>query len=125
MVLLESDYGHVGPGWRPILEALDEQIEGILGKSEAKSFLRVLQVKEKFGGLRFYFKTEGVSPEDNRRIQDAVFFAEKMSFKMCEECGGLDIEVRHQKNQKFGWVKTLCMRHHALRDAGKRLYTMR
>ena len=125
MVLLESDYEHVGPGWKPILRSLDQTIGNVLSNSKTRSACRVLQIKEKFGGLRFYFKTEGLNDDQNAQIWGAVGVAEHLSFKMCEECGKLNVETRAQKNQKFGWTKTLCHQHHELRDGGARLYTMR
>jgi len=122
MVLQKEDYTHVGPGWKPILEVLDQQISRILERSQTPNIFRVLQIKEKFGGLRFYFNTEGLSAEENRLLQAMVFFAEEMSFRMCEGCGRADVESRHQKNQKFGWIKTLCPDCHAFRDEGGRLW---
>jgi hypothetical protein len=54
------------------------------------------QVKEKFGGLRFY--TNGCDPEVNGMIS----VAESLSQRICETCG-------HPGSAKgTGWVYTMC-----------------
>ena len=49
----------VGPGWWPILESLCGQIQHHLDwknkKSDVVAQVTVDQIKEKFGGLRFYY----------------------------------------------------------------------
>jgi len=57
------------------------------------------QVKEKFGGLRFYY-TGG-----DDYINGVVAMAELMSERTCEECG--DPGQLYIK----GWHKTLCVKH--------------
>lgn len=61
-----------------------------------------LQVKEKFGGLRFY--TSGGDTYIRALIDDA----ESLSFSICEECGRMDDEVG--RNRK-GWIVTTCREH--------------
>lgn len=56
-----------------------------------------LQVKEKFGGLRFY--VEGASPEQYAVIS----FVESLSYHVCEMCGSPN-DVGHTE----GWISTLC-----------------
>lgn len=57
------------------------------------------QVKEKFGGLRFY--TNNSTPE-----QDSVIsLAEAMSERICEHCGDKGMQY------PIGWVRTLCSEH--------------
>ncbi len=58
------------------------------------------QIKEKFGGLRFYY-----SGGDDR-IENYVGFAEAMAYHTCEECGAPG-EARNT-----GWVKVRCDKHH-------------
>ena len=54
------------------------------------------QVKEKYGGLRFYM-TCGTD-----EIFDLIEKAEALSYKTCEECG----EPGEERNT--GWIRTLC-----------------
>lgn len=58
-----------------------------------------LQVKEKFGGLRFYY-----SGGDDY-IRGVVSMAEEMSYRTCEECGAPGT------TDKGGWIRTLCEEH--------------
>ena len=60
----------------------------------------VQQVKEKFGGLRFYY----YGGDDI--IAGMVSFAEAMSQQICEKCGN-----KGTTNWKRSWVKTLCEEH--------------
>ena len=59
-----------------------------------------VQVKEKFGGLRFYI----VGGDDY--IRGLIDFAEAMSYDICEVCG----EKGHLRNDK-PWIRTLCDKH--------------
>ena len=60
----------------------------------------VQQVKEKFGGLRFYY----YGGDDI--VAGMVAFAEAMSQQICETCGN-----KGKTNWKRSWVKTLCEKH--------------
>jgi len=59
--------------------------------------VRAVQVKEKFGGLRFYI--HGADDE----VFGMIEMAEMMSYVTCEKCG------HHGKMHRRGsWLKTLC-----------------
>lgn len=58
-----------------------------------------VQVKEKFGTLRFYY--DGGDDE----IHGMARMAEAMSAVMCEECGAPG------RQRGGGWVRTLCDKH--------------
>jgi len=58
--------------------------------------VKAVQVKEKFGGLRFY-----VSGGDER-IDGAISMAESISYCICETCGNKGSQT------KVGWIRTLC-----------------
>lgn len=64
-----------------------------------------VQVKEKFGGLRFYY--EG----GDETIYGMVRMAESMSVRTCEVCGNLG------KPRNTGWIRTLCDVHAELQGA--------
>lgn len=59
-----------------------------------------IQVKEKFGGLRFYYRG------GDDFIRGAVTLAENMSYNTCEECGNTGIFTNNN-----GWYRTLCVEH--------------
>ena len=83
----------VDKGWYGILKRL---IEDLIELGWDK---QICQVKEKFGGLRFY--TNGVSDDMYKRIR----LAEDASYITCEKCGELG-ELRGG-----GWMATLCDEH--------------
>ncbi len=57
------------------------------------------QVKEKFGGLRFY-----IDGGDDW-VYGAISMAEAMSYRTCEVCGGPG------KTRGTGWIRTTCDEH--------------
>lgn len=117
--MLEEFYDSVGNGWRSILEALDSQMLRVLGEIPPP---KILQVKEKFGGLRVYLGVPGepLPKELVGKLYLLIDFAEDLSFRTCEECSDTrKVETRVRKGVAYAsWVKTLCEEHHAERDAG-------
>ncbi len=70
----------------------------------------ITQVKEKFGGLRFYVSSA------TDEVHNYIDFAESMSFRVCEMCGAPG------EPRSDGWTKTLCDRHHRERHAESEPY---
>jgi hypothetical protein len=70
-------------GWHGLLERLCVRIEAALAEGET---IQVVQIKEKFAGLRFYWQGE-VSPVTRARIHEAIALAEARSECTCELCG--------------------------------------
>jgi len=62
-------------------------------------YITASQVKEKFGGLRFY--TNGYTDV----IQGMISMAESMSYRTCEVCGSPG------RSNSYGWISTLCDTH--------------
>lgn len=58
-----------------------------------------IQVKEKFGGLRFYYSG------GDEFVRAAVTMAEEMSYVTCEECGAPGT------TDGKGWISTRCEEH--------------
>lgn len=79
----------VGKGWAPLVTALVDRCES--------EDVEIHQVKEKYGGLRFY--TGPASLE----LDKAIAQAERDSFQTCEDCGkpGSCVSLR-------GYYRTLC-----------------
>jgi len=67
-------------------------------KKEEEWEVEATQVKEKFGGLRFY-----ISGGDDY-IYGMIDFAEHLSYKICEKCGSTE----NVEQTKGGWIATLC-----------------
>lgn len=109
----------VGEGWQPIIMALSSCIQSHIDSyNKHNEYLRtrganginiddlydipqvkVTQIKEKFGGLRFYY--DGGDDYTDGLVQ----MAEAWASKTCEECG------KPGKSRSGGWIKTLCDEH--------------
>ena len=103
-----------GEGWWPILEKLCSNIQHYLDwknkQAEVVPQVTVAQIKEKFGGLRFYY--DG----GNEHISGMVRMAEAWADASCEECGAPG------KRRDGGWIKTLCDHHATERDVARAEY---
>lgn len=117
--MFQGQYGGfaVGPGWWSILQNLCEQIDAYTKwrNNTRKALLNdnphnhkipnevqqviVEQIKEKFGGLRFYYR----GGDDH--ISGMVRIAESWAACTCEECG------MPGKSRQGGWIRTLCNKH--------------
>jgi|WetSurSiteA1Bulk_404760.scaffolds.fasta_scaffold02200_11 hypothetical protein len=81
-----------GDGWFNILDKLFEKLNN--------HDIELMQVKEKFGGLRIYIN--GGTDE----VYDLIDKAEQESFTICEKCG------KPGKNQEINyWLYTVCEEH--------------
>lgn len=85
-------YCDMGEGWRPIVSKLLIALD----QPDIKWDHHITQVKEKFGGLRFYVGS--ASDKAYKLIHDA----EAESYKICMKCG----QPGEPRNN--GWITTLC-----------------
>ena len=88
-------------GWFDIIWDLSSKLEPLLQKfhdeyPDIESPPRASQVKEKFGGLRFYMTTA------SDEMYDLIAEAESLSYKTCETCG------KPGEERGNGWIRTLC-----------------
>lgn len=122
--MFSNPYGGfaIGQGWWPIIESLCGNIQShIKWRNETHDRLtkenpynhpipdkvpqvKVAQIKEKFGGLRFYY--DG----GDEHIRGMVSMAESWAAHTCEECG------KPGTSRSEGWIKTLCDEHEAERQ---------
>jgi hypothetical protein len=87
-----------GDGWAGLIRNLCVQIQGALDADpELKPTFAALQVKEKFGGLRFYING------GNDAIENMITQAERLSETTCEVCG-----KPGRMREKNRWMRTLC-----------------
>jgi hypothetical protein len=106
--------GYVRPGWIPILDRLAPDLVAL-------GWDRTLdQVKQKFGGLRFYISRrsrEPLSPDAISAITRRIDEATAESFRTCEVCGA---PGRTGNPGQLGWLTTLCFRCFEVEDAAVR-----
>lgn len=113
----------VGTGWWTIIERLCANIQSHIDHKnstrehllkanpyghkvpDAVEQVTVDQIKEKFGGLRFYY-TGG-----DDYISGLVSMAESWAANSCEECG------KPGTRRSGGWIRTLCDEHEAERQS--------
>lgn len=120
-VMFGEPYGGfaIGEGWWPIIEELCQKIDSYTKwkNNTRRALLKenphnhpipnavpqvvVHQIKEKFGGLRFYY--EG----GDERIRGMVEMAEVWAYRTCETCSAPG------RQRSGGWLRTLCDKHEA------------
>lgn len=84
-------------GWFKVLKSLLQEIRDIIERDDLKD-LRVFQIKEKFGTLRFYLNFHSSS------IDECIKKAEERSETVCEECGSEEGALGKTR----GWISVLC-----------------
>lgn len=85
----------VGPGWYRLIVDLDRELAAI------DPGYQLIQIKEKFGGLRYYVEFEPDRPRPG--FDELIRAAERRSERMCEQCGG-----DGGLTCRGSWVRTLC-----------------
>lgn len=121
-----------GEGWDNIINVLCELISSHVnslririayneqqGKYDSKLIEELLeaidhlpviaQIKEKFGGLRFYVDN-GPHEVTKLRVDSYIIFAERMADVTCEVCGNAG------GRRSSDWFRTLCESHHRERE---------
>jgi len=95
-----------GDGWVGLIDELCGCLQWHTDKNSYQQ-VEAIQVKEKFGGLRFYTNCK------DKYLDGYIDFAEHLSFKVCDQCGSTkDI------TQTKGWVRTICKKCLEEKDNG-------
>jgi hypothetical protein len=89
----------VGVGWHDLISVLD----GALARLDPE--YTVVQIKEKFGGLRYYIGT--IDPSVRTEAETLIHIAEQAALHSCEECG----RYAAGTEEVNGWYHTLCEEH--------------
>jgi hypothetical protein len=97
-----------GDGWYQIIDSLCANIQNHIDwqnrQEEKVPQVVAVQVKEKFGTLRFYYNG------GDDIVDGMVRMAESWSAVACEECGAPGTQ------NSRGWIKTLCETHRKERE---------
>lgn len=93
---------NVLPGWHEILMNLHRELSVIY------PYYEVLQVKEKFGGLRVYINHLDIDEPEVKRLEDHIRMAEHRCAVTCEKCGAATDKGARLTRPDGYWVKTFC-----------------
>lgn len=88
--------GGCGDGWGWLLDSLCTELQHDIDYNDQPQIV-ITSVKEKWGNLTIY--TQGDTDVQFALIQ----WAERLSQKICEQCGTV-----HDIGRTQGWIKTLC-----------------
>lgn len=69
------------PGWDKLVRSLDMAISLIYPEYE------IIQVKEKFGMLRYYVDFSSMDDDTSLKVSDLITSAEQASINICQNCG--------------------------------------
>ena len=83
------------------IERAEDAMENDIKVQPKVTWIHVEQIKEKFGGLRFYYQG------GDEHISGMVTMAEVWAGRSCETCGNVGLR------RSGGWVRTLCDIHEA------------
>ena len=111
--ILTDRYSDYGQGWVPhvnkITDYLVEKVNGYNENTGRDVKLEIQQIKQKFGGLRYYFtlhNTEEGSSQFYDDLQQYVHNMESICSFICEVCG------KYGEKRRTGWTQTLCDEHY-------------
>jgi hypothetical protein len=103
----DGGYPAVGRGWRDTLERLLGRLDTVVAFEGAGAWIRIVQIKEKFGTLRVHFTSSpGFSPAGLMVADAMIGLAEARSACTCEECGAIG-----RLHNRGGWMTTRCDDH--------------
>lgn len=105
-------------GWFHLLnnmfKCIDNHIQSIISYNKRASdenkkhvpYVKIVQIKEKFGTLRVYFDTDDTTDY----LHGIIRTTEQQSTTTCEVCGNLG------QLRSGGWIRTLCDTHNQQRN---------
>jgi hypothetical protein len=88
-------------GWFNLIRSLCEELEPLVAEVErtTKKQFKVIEVKQKFGSLRFYVDNA------NDAIRECIEVAQQQSSGICELCG------RAGRLRQGDWLRVQCDEH--------------
>ncbi len=109
----------VANGWRKLIENLLKELDEFSKQNDFS--IKILQVKEKLGGLRVYIglfsESKGDLKTESNKVYEIINATEAKSYEICEVCG------KPGGTSEGGWKISLCPKHMKQWKAGKRFPT--
>lgn len=103
-----AGYPTCGDGWKDMLSRMCERISTAVANRPARSWIRIIDIKEKLGGLRVHVEANGIPQAMMEKVWEAIELAEARSECTCEECGSAG-----RLFDDRGWLQTRCDAHAA------------
>ena len=97
-------YPECNEGWRDLIDRACVRIENALDNGDP---VKIVQIKEKYGTLRFYWSGR-LPSETEAKVREVVSLAEARSACTCEICGA-EGRLYGQRD----WLATRCAEHAA------------
>jgi hypothetical protein len=110
-VLKHCQYIEIGEGWHELCRPVLSYLQGINENRPNSEKVYIVQIKEKFGGLRIDWETESCTLEGcfAEKLWFLIDLAEKLSWETCEVCGAfVDKKGPIRLNS---WYRTVCEEH--------------
>lgn len=100
------DYVECNEGWKEIVDQVSFKIEQVNNKYPGSSYIHASQIKQKFGGLRYYVSFEDINNDDVNYVYSIIEEAEKRSLTICEICG-----APGKRSKQGYYMETVCDEH--------------
>ena len=107
---LKTSYIECDDGWMPHINKITDILVKEVTRYNALKGTNIVfvinQIKEKYGGLRYYIAFNNTSGADNdfiTRLHKYVWDMEYVSTHICEKCG-----MYGETRKLGGWYKTVC-----------------
>ena len=92
-------------GWHPLLRDFFAAVRSVVPEGQEAAAWRLLQVKEKFGGLRVYYALD-LEQQADETIREAYMRASDEAERTCDICG----QPGRLLNRRGRWM-TRCLEH--------------
>jgi hypothetical protein len=100
----DEPFGHeCGEGWKTIINDTHRKLKYL------DSNYKIAQIKEKFGGLRYYYDTSlEYTNTVSQIMEDVVRAAEEKASRTCDKCGTSDYKDKVDLRIHRGFYYTNC-----------------
>lgn len=92
----------IGPGWETLVLNAHARLVA------ADPTYQIIQIKEKFGGLRYYTAQSTKDPALWNTFREIISTVETFSYKVCEQCGTQNNVSTGPIGEGYFWIFTLC-----------------
>lgn len=88
------------PGWKNIIKSTIDAL------NQCEEKIIAVQIKEKFGGLRFYCRFDEIDENSASKMHEILSSAEEQSTKICFFCGSSPVRSNGRR-----WSLFCCVEH--------------